>query len=108
MSNIHRIGNPAETASRSRPAVPPHPLLQAAELDVSACRDGLNNCAATLCLLADLFGNADMDRYPVLDSAAARRGMFLQLYGVADTIEAIEAFIGREAEEAREKRTTAE
>jgi len=73
---------------------------------VDSCnwRDGLNNAAATLRMLADLFGDDDMDRYPALDSSSARRGMFLQLIGVANTLEAIEEFLGREAEEASTKR----
>lgn len=81
-----------------------HPLVQAAELDSCGCRDALNNCAATLYLLADLFGDSDMERYPVLDSSAARRGMFLQLIGAANTLEAVGAFLEREAEEASEQR----
>jgi len=81
-----------------------HPLLQAREVDSCNCQDGLNNAAATLYMLADLFGDDDMDRYPALDSSSARRGMFLQLISVANTLEAIEEFLGREAEEASEKR----
>ena len=81
-----------------------HPLLQDRKVDSCNWQDGLNNAAATLYMLADLFGDADMDRYPVLDSSSARRGMFLQLIGVAGALEAIEEFLGREAEEASEKR----
>lgn len=102
MSNTHPIGKSAETVSRS--AAPLHPLTQAVELDSCSCRDALSNCAATLYMLADLFGDADMERYPTMDSSAARRGMFLQLFGVAGTLEAINAFLEREAEEASDAR----
>ena len=105
MSHTHHIGDSAESVNRS--AAPLHPLTQAVELDSPGCRDALNNCAATLYMLADLFGDTDMERYPVLDSAAARRGMFLQLFGVADTLEAIKAFLEREAERAFAEREAA-
>ena len=81
-----------------------HPLLH--DVAVGSCnfRDGLSNCAATVHMLSDLFGDAEMESYSVLDSAAARHGMFLQLKSVAYTLEAIEEYIGREAEAAREER----
>lgn len=51
-------------------------------------RDALNNCASVLSMLADLFGS-DATDYAVLDSAAARRGMWINLIGVADLLTAI-------------------
>lgn len=111
MSNTDHIGNPAESASRPRSVTPRHPLLTGQTLNRSDIRDALNNCADTLHMLSDLFGDTDMERYPVLDSAAARRGMFLQLQGLASTLEAIEELLGVEAEQAcaeREARREAE
>ncbi len=81
-----------------------HPLIHDVAVNSGNFRDGLNNAAATLHMLADLFGDAETDRYSALDSAAARHGMFLQLQGVAYALEAIEAYIGREAEAASEGR----
>lgn len=109
MSNTNPIGKSAETVNRSRSAGPLHPLTQAVELDLCSCQDALNNCADTLYLLAALFGGYDMTPYRVLDSDAARHGMFLQLFGVADTLKAIEAFLEREAErQARQEDRIAE
>lgn len=65
-------------------------------------RDALDDCVATLPLLTQHF--ISEDDYNPFDSACVRRGMFLQLQGVANTLEAIEAFLGREAEEASKKR----
>lgn len=96
MSNTHPIGKFAETVSRSRSAGPLHPLTQAEGLDSCSCLDALNNCADTLYLLADLFGGYDTTPYQVLDSDAARRGMFLQLFGVADCLKAAVAFLESE------------
>lgn len=111
MSNTDHIGNPAESVSRPRSVTPRHPLLTGQTLNRADIRDALNNCADTLHMLSDLFGDSDLDRYSVLDSAAARRGMFLQLQGLASTLEAIEELLGVEAEQAcseREARREAE
>jgi len=52
--------------------------------------------AATLWLLADLFG--DNETINSLDSPRARRGMFLQLMGVASALESDNEFLGLEAD----------
>ena len=57
MSNTDHIGNPAESASRF-PSVPRHPLLTGPTMTPSDIRDALNNCAATLHMLSDLFGDS--------------------------------------------------
>lgn len=97
MSNTDHIGNPAESVSRPRSVTPRHPLLTGQTLNRADIRDALNNCADTLHMLSDLFGDSDLDRYSILDSAAARRDV-LQLQGLASTLEAIEELLGVEAE----------
>ncbi len=104
MSNTDHIGNPAESVSRPRSVTPRHPLLTGPALEPSGVRDTLNNCAATLHMLSDLFGDTDQERYPVLESRKERYGMFLQLQGVACTLEAIEELLGIEAEQAYAER----
>lgn len=66
---------------------PAHPLLTGPLTSRAHAQDALNNCAAVLYCLADLFGG-DTEKYPVLDSDSARRGMWLQLYAIADVLEA--------------------
>ncbi len=94
MSNVHHIGDSAEPVNRPLSITPRHPLLVGATLKRADVRDVLNNCVNTLVMLADLLGDADQTRFPTLDSGAARRGMFLQLFGVADTLKAIEKLLG--------------
>ncbi|HAO31827.1 MAG TPA: hypothetical protein DCQ84_02600 [Candidatus Competibacteraceae bacterium] len=94
MSNVHHIGDSAEPVNRPLSITPRHPLLVGATLKRADVRDVLNNCANTLVMLADLLGDADQTRFPTLDSGEARRGMFLQLHGVANTLEAIEKLLG--------------
>lgn len=66
-----------------------HPFLSHLGLHHKAGQqDALNNCASVLAMLADLFGS-DTTSYPVLDSDAARRGMWINLVGIADTLTAI-------------------
>ena len=80
------------SSNDSTPAAitPPHPLLSAMPLDHQAgIRDALNNSVATLYLLSDLFGSDALDYNP-LETAQARRGMWLQLRGIADLLETIE------------------
>ena len=79
------------SSNDSTPAAitPPHPLLSAITMDHQAgIRDALNNSVATLYLLADLFGGTD-ESYTPLDTEQARRGMWLQLRGIADRLETI-------------------
>ena len=72
-----------------------HPLFDADAIDGGNYRDGLNNCAAVLWMLADLF---DCDDSPTaLDSPRARRGMFLQLQGVASALDSIGEFLTGES-----------
>ena len=66
---------------------PAHPLLTGPLTSRAHAQDALNNCAAVLYCLADLFGGGT-EKYPVLDSDSARRGMWLQLYAIADVLEA--------------------
>lgn len=99
MSNTDHIGNSAESASRPFSVTPRHPLLTGPTLKPKDIRDALNKCTDTLHMLSDLFGDTDMERYPVLDSAASRRGVFWQLQGAASTLEAIEELLGIEAEQ---------
>lgn len=49
--------------------------------------DSLDNCASTLFLLADLFGDPDPERYPILESRDTRRGLFLQLHSIGNALE---------------------
>jgi len=81
----------ATMASNTRIAPPWHPLFQG--FDAPSIEDSLNNCAATLHLLSDLFGGND-DQYPILDSSESRRGLWIQLVGIATTLEAISAHLG--------------
>lgn len=77
------------------PIEPAHPLLSGPFAQSPAnIEDALSNCAATLYMLADFFGS-NADDYSVLDSDRARRGMWLQLYGVAGVLECIEANLQR-------------
>ncbi|MBK7542835.1 MAG: hypothetical protein IPN66_07210 [Candidatus Competibacteraceae bacterium] len=70
-------------------------LFDADAIDGGNYRDGLNNCAAVLWMLADLF---DYDDLPTaLDSPRARRGMFLQLQGVASALDSIGEFLTEES-----------
>ena len=80
-------------ASNTRIAPPWHPLFQG--FDASSIEDSLNNCVATLHLLSDLFGGNN-DQYPILDSSESRRGLWIQLFGVASTLEAISAHLESE------------
>lgn len=64
---------------------PRHPLFDS----FNGIEDTLSKCAATLYCLADLFGG-NADQYPVLDNDQSRYGMWLQLHGVADCLEAIQ------------------
>lgn len=78
----------------------PHPLFDAETVDGGNYRDGLNNCAAVLWALADLF---EPDELPAsLESPRARRGVFLQLQGVASTLESIGEFLSAQAAHKRE------
>ena len=100
MSNTHHIGDSAESVNRPLSITPRHPLLVGDTMKRADIRDVLNNCVNTLVMLADLLGDADQTRFPTLDSGAARRGMFRQLHGVADTLEAIEKLLGAGAKTA--------
>jgi hypothetical protein len=80
-----------------------HPLTQDTSIDSCSIRDTLSNSASTLYLLADLFGG-DTDNSQVLESRHAKRGMWLQLYGVANALEAAESYLNREAEKDRADR----
>lgn len=78
---------------------PRHPLV-AGELcnDDLDIRDALNNGAATLYMLAELFvGDDESDTR--LNFPMARRGMFLQLQGVAELLTAIERALGSRVSE---------
>lgn len=92
MSNIHHIGDSAESISCSPPpAIAPlyHPLVQDSAVDSGNYRDALDNCAATLYLLADLFGDTERKRYPVLDSDESRAAMFRTMLNTAQVIKAV-------------------
>lgn len=68
-----------------------HPYLNS-EGAIESCQiqDALGNCSSVLLMLADLFGS-DTDRYSFLDSESARRGMFVQLTSIANTLEVLSA-----------------
>lgn len=67
----------------------PNPFLDSGSIaNLTDIGDALNNATAMLFCLSDLFCG-DNDKYPVLDSEAARLGMWLQLFGIARTLEAI-------------------
>lgn len=67
-------------------ARPAHPLLS--ELPNPDVQDTVNNCSAVLFCLADLFGG-DNEKYPILESDSARRGMWRMLFSIATTLEAV-------------------
>lgn len=70
-----------------------HPFLSYSGLQSSVDQqDALNNCANVLALLADLFGS-DAEDFSTLDSVSARRGMWLQLQGIANVLTAVSAAI---------------
>lgn len=80
-------------ANDPRRPTPCYPLLPCGLLNSEAeIRDALNNSVAVLCLLADLFGG-DTDKYPILESEQARRGMWLQLHSIADLLDTIEKLL---------------
>ena len=69
----------------------PHPFLSPLPVTcLSGRKDALENCVSVLHLLADLFGG-DNDSYSILNTNRARQGMFIQLYGVANVLEAVVA-----------------
>lgn len=71
--------------------LPRHPLFNASGLSSDPDRrDALDGAANVLALLSDLFGS-ESDDYTTLNSNAARRGMWLLLDGVADTLRAVSA-----------------
>ena len=72
-----------------------HPLFDADSVNGGNYRDGLNNCAAVLWMLADLFVCDDSST--TLDSPRARHGMFLQLQGIASALESIGEYLGEES-----------
>ncbi|MER2527107.1 MAG: hypothetical protein ABTR07_04175 [Candidatus Competibacter denitrificans] len=74
---------------------PTHSLLTGPLTCKAHAQDALNNCAAVLHCLADLFGG-DTEKYPILNSDSARRGMWLQLYAIADVLEATSKAIQQE------------
>ena len=81
--------------NHSTPIEPAHPLLSGPLAEnPHHLEEALGNCAATLYMLADFFGS-NADNYSVLDTDAARRGMWLQLYGVAGVLECVEAHLQR-------------
>jgi hypothetical protein len=61
-------------------------------------RDALNNSIATLYLLSNLFGGDD-ESYCPLETPQARRGLWLQLRGIADLLKAIEQTLSGEGKE---------
>ena len=72
-----------------------NPLFDADAVDGGNYRDGIDNCAAALWMLSDLFdGNEEST---ALDSPRARRGMFLQLQGGAGALESINEYLGEES-----------
>lgn len=87
-SNTHHIGTSADFPSL-RPS-PRNPLLSTSPLATSdGLADALHNCAATLYVLADLFGFDDEKAcYSVLDNQNTRYGMWMQLHGIADLLKA--------------------
>ena len=88
MSNNHFTQEPAEQPARI--AALWHPWFQG--FGATDIEDSLDNCAATLHLLSDLFGD-DNDQYPILDSSSSRRGTWIQLTGLANTLSAISAHL---------------
>lgn len=67
---------------------PQHPLLTGSHLgNMTDCQDALDRCRYTLAMLMDLF--TDNDRHAALNTDDARRGVFIHLHGVMDTLEAI-------------------
>lgn len=80
---------------------PRHPLL-AGELhnDDLDIRDALDNGTATLLLLAELLADEDSD---IALTPQVRRGMFLQLQGVAELLTAIEQALGSRVSEPEPK-----
>ena len=57
-------------------------------IEFNQMQDALNKSSSVLWTLADLFGG-DTENYPILDSECARRGMFIQLTSIANTLEVI-------------------
>lgn len=88
MQQSDSIGTSADFLSL-RPS-PRNPLLSTSPLATSdGLADALSNCAATLYVLADLFGFDDEKAgYSVLDNQNTRYGMWMQLHGVADLLKA--------------------
>lgn len=68
-----------------------HPYLNS-EGAIKSCQiqDALKNSSSVLWMLADLFGS-DTERYSFLDSESARRGVFIQLTSIANTLEVLSA-----------------
>ena len=75
--------------------LPRHPLMNASGLssDVDR-RDALENTASVLNLLSDLFGS-EADDFTALESAHARRGAWILLDGIADTLRAVSRSMAR-------------
>ncbi|MBK8183121.1 MAG: hypothetical protein IPK63_09550 [Candidatus Competibacteraceae bacterium] len=71
-----------------------HPLFHDETVDGGNYRDGIDNCAATLWMLADLFGDETTTN---LESHRARCGLFLQLQGLATALERISEYLSMAA-----------
>lgn len=96
MSSNHSTLQHPFSCDFAQPVPVQHPMLPVGyclknETDI---QDALNNQAAVLSLLADLFGG-DNEKYPILDSDDARHGMWLQLAGAAQLLKAITAALAQ-------------
>lgn len=76
--------------NRSEKIARSHPFLAVSLNSEVEVGDTLDNCAAALFLLADLFGG-NADSYAILASDNTRRGMFAQLFSLAITLEDVSA-----------------
>jgi hypothetical protein len=66
-----------------------HPYLDSqGAIEFNQMQAAFDKSSSVLWMLADLFGG-DTENYPILDNERARRGVFIQLVTIANTLEVI-------------------